>query len=135
MTAVLFTYDGSDQSRRVLRYAERLTPEDSVSVISVATAILEGPRTPAYTDPTSDPAEHRRQLDDALRILADVGVEAEAIAAIGNPAAEIIGAAEARGVDVIIIGRQGANAVRRFLMGSVADRVVQHAPCDVLVVR
>lgn len=135
MTAVLFTYDGSEQSRRVLRYAERLTPEDSVSVISVATAILEGPRTPAYTDPTSDPTEHRRQLDDALRILADTGVEAEAIAAIGNPAAEIIGAAETRGVDLIIIGRQGANAVRRFLMGSVADRVVQHAPCDVLVVR
>jgi nucleotide-binding universal stress UspA family protein len=69
MTAVLFTYDGSEQSRRALRYAERLTADDSVSVISVATALLEGPRTAAYTDPTSDPAEHQRQLDEALAIL------------------------------------------------------------------
>src|ERR1035441_9113551 len=161
MTAVLFTYDGSEQSRRALRYAERLTADDSVSVISVATALLEGPRTAAYTDPTSDPAEHRRQLDaalaipaaarahappsapaeprgqleEALAILADAGVHAEPIPAIGNPAHEIITAAESRGVDLIVIGSQGMNAVRRFLLGSVADRVVRHATCDVLVVR
>jgi nucleotide-binding universal stress UspA family protein len=135
MTAVLFTYDGSEQSGRALRYAERLTADDSVSVISVATALLEGPRTAAYTDPTSDPAEHRRQLDEALAILADAGVHAEPIPAIGNPAQEIITAAESRGVDLIVIGSQGMNAVRRFLLGSVADRVVRHATCDVLVVR
>jgi nucleotide-binding universal stress UspA family protein len=108
---------------------------DAVSVISVATALVEGPRTPAYTDPTSDPAEHRRQLDEAVGLLADAGVQAEPIAAIGNPAAEIIRAAEVRGIDLIIVGRQGRNAVQRFLMGSVADRIVRHAPCDVLVVR
>jgi nucleotide-binding universal stress UspA family protein len=135
MTKVLFTYDGSEQSRRSLRYAERLSADDSVSVISVATALLEGPRTAAYTDPTSDPAEHQRQLDEALGILAQAGVEAAPIAAIGNPAAEIIHAAEARGIELIVVGRQGMNAVQRFLMGSVADRVVKHAPCDVLVVR
>jgi nucleotide-binding universal stress UspA family protein len=135
MTAVLFTYDGSEQSRRALRYAERLTTEDSVSVISVAIALLEGPRTAAYTDPTSDPSEHRRQLDEALTILEQAGVRADPIAAIGNPAHEIITAAESRGVDVIVIGSQGMSAVRRFLLGSVVDRVVRHATCDVLVVR
>lgn len=135
MTAVLFTYDGSTESRRALRYAERLAGGDSVSVISVATALVEGPRTAAYTDPTSDPDEHRRQLDEALAILAEAGVQAEPIPAIGNPAAEIISAAESRGVELIVIGRQGMSAVKRFLLGSVADRVVRHATCDVLVVR
>jgi nucleotide-binding universal stress UspA family protein len=135
MTAVLFTYDGSPESRRALRYAERLASGDSVFVIGVATALVEAPRTAAYTDPTSDPDEHRRQLDEALAILAEAGVQAEPIAAIGNPAAEIISAAESRGIDLIVIGRQGMSAVKRFLLGSVADRVVRHATCDVLVVR
>src|ERR1039457_3304555 len=107
MTAVLFTYDGSEQSRRALRYAERLTADDSVSVISAAPALRGGPRTAAYPDPTSDPAEHRRQLDEALAILADAGVHAEPIPALGHPAHEIITAAESRGVDLIVIGRQG----------------------------
>jgi nucleotide-binding universal stress UspA family protein len=78
---------------------------------------------------------HRRQLDEALAILAEAGVQAEPIPAIGNPAAEIISAAESRHVDLIVIGRQGMSAVRQFLLGSVADRVVRDATCDVLVVR
>jgi hypothetical protein len=44
---------------------------------------------------------HRRQLDEALAILAEAGVQAEPIPAIGNPAAEIISAVESRHVDLI----------------------------------
>jgi hypothetical protein len=63
-------------------------------------------------------------------------LSASAIAGpVGNPAAEIISAAEARGVELIVVGRRGQHKGERFLMGSVSDRVVRHAPCDVLVVR
>jgi nucleotide-binding universal stress UspA family protein len=65
----------------------------------------------------------------------DTGVEAEFISMIGNPAAEILNTAEQRGVELIILGRRGLHTIERFLMGSVADRVVQHAGCDVLVVK
>jgi nucleotide-binding universal stress UspA family protein len=135
MTKILIAYDGSEQSKRALRYAERAQPEDDVSVISVATAIIEGPHTPAFTDPSSAPHEHRRQLDEAVRILAGHGVAAEPLMGVGNPAEEILNQAEERGSDLIVMGRTGRNAVQRFLMGSVSGRVVQHAPCDVLVVR
>jgi nucleotide-binding universal stress UspA family protein len=136
MTRILFAYDGSEQSRRALRYAERLASDDEISVISVARGLIEAPRTAEYTDPTSDPSLHGHQLEEARVILVEAGgVEPEVIAAVGNPAAEIISAAEARGVELIVIGRRGQHRVERFLMGSVADRVVQHAPCDVLVVR
>ena len=133
---ILFAYDGSEQARRALRYAERLVADDEVSVISVAAALIEAPRTAEYTDPTSDPSLLRQQLEEARVILAEAsGVEPEVIAAVGNPAAEIISAAEARGVELIVVGRRGQHKVERFLMGSVSDRVVRHAPCDVLVVR
>jgi nucleotide-binding universal stress UspA family protein len=135
VTSILIAYDGSDESRRGLRYAERLVADDVVSVISVAPSLIEAPRTSEYTDPTSDPAAHGRQLEEARAIIVEAsGVEPETIAAVGNPAAEIIAAAEARGVELIVVGRRGQHMLERFLMGSVADRVVRHAHCDVLVV-
>jgi len=136
VTSILIAYDGSDESRRALRYAERLVSDDVVSVISVAPALIEAPRTVEFTDPASDPAVHRRQLEDARAIIVEAsGVEPETIQAVGNPAAEIIAAAEARGVELIVVGRRGQHTVERFVMGSVADRVVRYARCDVLVVR
>jgi nucleotide-binding universal stress UspA family protein len=136
VTRILIAYDGSDESRRALRSASRLVAGDVVSVISVAPALIEAPRTADFTDPTSEPAVHRTQLEEARAIVAETsGVEPETIEAVGNPAAEIIAAAEARDVELIVIGRHGQHTVARFLMGSVADRVVRHATCDVLVVR
>jgi nucleotide-binding universal stress UspA family protein len=135
MTKILIAYDGSDPARRALEYSARVQPDDEVVLISVAPALIEGPRTPAYTDPSSAPDLHRELLEEAAAILAKTGVEAEPILAIGNPASEILDLADSRGVELIVIGRSGESAIRRFLMGSVSDRVVEHAQCDVLVVR
>jgi nucleotide-binding universal stress UspA family protein len=74
-------------------------------------------------------------LDDVREIMSDAGVDAEYISKIGNPAAEILDTAEARGIELIVLGRRGMHTIERFLMGSVADRVVEHATCDVLVVK
>lgn len=43
--------------------------------------------------------------------------------------------AESEKSDLVVIGSRGLTAVGRFLIGSVSDRVVHHAPCSVLVVR
>jgi len=47
----------------------------------------------------------------------------------------IIDYATSRDVDLIVIGTRGRTGLRRFLMGSVANGVVQHAHCPVLLVR
>ena len=135
MTKILFAYDGSEESRRALRYASRLRERDSVIVLSVATKLIEAPSTTQFTEPGHGPDSVQQGLEDVREIMSDAGVDAEYISKIGNPAAEILNAAESQGVELIILGRQGLNAVARFLMGSVADRVVRHAPCDVLVVK
>lgn len=135
MTKILFAYDGSEQSRRALRYAARLVADDSVIVLSVATKLIEAPATKAFAEPGHDPEHLGEELEEVRGILGDAGVRAEFISRIGNPAAEILNTAESHGVELIVLGRQGLNAVERFLLGSVADRVVQHATCDVLVVK
>ena len=54
---------------------------------------------------------------------------------IGTPADEIIRYADARDVDLIIMGTHGRSGVAHLLMGSVAEQVVRTAPCPVLLVR
>ena len=56
------------------------------------------------------------------------------VARKGDPAEELLNVARSVDADRIVIGRRGNNFVARMLMGSVATRVLEHAPCDVLVV-
>lgn len=52
-----------------------------------------------------------------------------------DPAEALIATAEEIDADLIVVGNKGVSGVRRFLLGSVAQKVVQHAPCAVLVAR
>ena len=52
----------------------------------------------------------------------------------GDPYRRIVEEAEARKVDMIIIGRHGRRGLAKVLMGSVTAKVIGHAPCNVLVV-
>jgi nucleotide-binding universal stress UspA family protein len=63
------------------------------------------------------------------------GYRVEKLATIGNPADELLKAAETHKADVIVTGAKGLSAIGRFLLGSASTRVVQHAHCSVLVVR
>ncbi|MFO1158550.1 MAG: universal stress protein [Reyranellaceae bacterium] len=54
---------------------------------------------------------------------------------IGSPHVEIVNAAKEWPADLIVIGSHGRGGVKRALLGSVADGVMRHAPCPVLVVR
>jgi len=55
--------------------------------------------------------------------------------AYGTPSAEIVEAAEAMGADLVVLGAKGLSGIKRFLLGSVAQKVVRYAPCSVLVVK
>jgi nucleotide-binding universal stress UspA family protein len=54
---------------------------------------------------------------------------------VGKPATEIVKAAQEWPADLIVIGSHGRGGVQRLLLGSVAEGVMRHAKCPVLVVR
>jgi nucleotide-binding universal stress UspA family protein len=54
---------------------------------------------------------------------------------IGSPLTEIVNAAKDWPADLIVIGSHGRGGVKRALLGSVAEGVMRHAPCPVLVAR
>jgi nucleotide-binding universal stress UspA family protein len=62
-------------------------------------------------------------------------VEVESVILRGIPAEEIIWFAEKNDIDLIVMGTLGKSGVQRFLLGSVAEKVVRHATKPVLVVR
>lgn len=68
---------------------------------------------------------------DALR---SKGLRVEVVIERGDPAEVVIELAAERDVDVIVMGTRGHSKLRQFLMGSTAERIVEHAPCPVLTV-
>ena len=54
---------------------------------------------------------------------------------VGKPASEIIRTAKEWPADIIVIGSHGRHGIQRALLGSVAEAVMRHAPCPVLVIR
>ncbi|HEX2232103.1 MAG TPA: universal stress protein [Thermoleophilaceae bacterium] len=73
-------------------------------------------------------------LDEACSTLRLRGVEAEPHARSGDPADAILDLAEQLDADLIVVGNKGLSGARRFLLGSVPNKVSHHAPCDVLIV-
>ncbi|GAC1515310.1 MAG: universal stress protein [Chloroflexota bacterium] len=132
---ILVAYDGSEQAQRALDWAVRMTQDARVTVISIAPTLEASPKIADAVDPNSDIPEHRRQLDEAAAILDRSGITVETVLRAGNPAEEIITTAMDGGFDVILVGIRGVSAAKRFLIGSVAERVVRHATVPVLVVR
>ena len=56
------------------------------------------------------------------------------VADAGDPAEKIIESAEDHNADLIVVGSKGLTSASRFLLGSVANTVSHHAPCDILIV-
>lgn len=74
-------------------------------------------------------------LVDANAIARDLGVEITTHMMEGVPYEAVVDHAERHGVDLIVIGRVGTRGPRRILIGSMTERVMETAPCHVLVIR
>jgi nucleotide-binding universal stress UspA family protein len=63
------------------------------------------------------------------------GVDATTHAREGDPADAILDVAEETKADLIVVGNKGMTGAKRFLLGSVPNKVSHHAPCSVVIVR
>jgi nucleotide-binding universal stress UspA family protein len=74
-------------------------------------------------------------LEQAASEIRAAGVEVEVFARQGDPADAILDVAEERCSDLIVVGNKGMTGAKRFLLGSVPNKVSHHAPCSVLIIR
>jgi len=114
---IMVGFDGSDEARRALdRAAELAGYGSTVTVVNVVSSARRG-----------------RPLADARDHLAKRHVRAQVVERVGEPAEALIDTATAEDADLLVVGRR--NGSEPFGPGSVTDRIVQEAPCDVLLVR
>ncbi len=74
-------------------------------------------------------------LEAATGLAKQGGIDAEPHPRQGDPADAILDVAEEVGADLIVVGNKGMTGAKRFLLGSVPNKVSHHAPCSVCIVR
>jgi len=81
----------------------------------------------------------REDVDATLAAAGEIaeskGVKSKVHPRQGDPADAILDVAEEQNADLIVVGNKGMTGAKRFLLGSVPNKVSHHAPCSVLIVR
>lgn len=130
---IVVGYDGSDAARRGVRRARWLGVEVSTIFVVAVTPDVRSAGLAARL--AGDEFDGQRLLAEARELFgAPERTVVETRGGVGDPAVVLVAAARELGADLLIVGRRGDDFVARTLLGSVAQRVVQQAPCDVLVV-
>ena len=140
---ILAAIDFSNASFEALKVANELARSFSAELLLVHVRHHEPWPPDLLTVPGFDVQAAERQLaDDARRKLEDVaetrvhqGIEKRLILKKGDPGHEILQTAESEAVNLIVIATHGMSAWHHYVHGAVAQRVIHHTPCAVLVVR
>ncbi len=141
---VLLGADGSIMSWEAVAWLKRL-PEHSRPAVTVASVIpplpMESLRLPSRALAVGNQVEGvlRREAKKlaarAAGTLRKAGFSAKGIVLSGPPGAELVTLAGRERANLIIVGSRSGRSAHEYFMGSVADTVVKHAPCSVLVHR
>jgi nucleotide-binding universal stress UspA family protein len=146
---VLLPTDGSETADKAVAFAARLLGGTSCKVTMLS--VIEEPVYSSFWSdglvapevimpPLPDIQEelNRRaetMMEESAKSLKEAGLEVEAKVRLGHSASEILQELEEGSYDMVIMGSHGHGKLGGFLMGSVSDRVANHADCPVLIVR
>lgn len=139
--SVVVAVDGSPCARVAAERAVELAAEydATLHVVYVVDATDLGLLTPTEIDVSEVRASLRAEgedaVDAAVRTAAAAGVEATAAVRVGVPHESILAYAAEVGADLVVVGTHGRSGVERYLLGSVAARVVRTADVPVLTVQ
>jgi nucleotide-binding universal stress UspA family protein len=136
--------DGSETATQAVRQAVDLAKEikAKVELVSAYEPVSDQRLREERTDVPDDlqwMVNPREDVDATLQAAAELakeaGVDAQTYARQGDPADAILDVAEEQNADLIIVGNKGMTGAKRFLLGSVPNKVSHHAPCSVLIIR
>jgi nucleotide-binding universal stress UspA family protein len=139
---ILCPVDFSDASRSALQVASELARRFDGEVTVFHAYPLPGYTLPEGTVlPATGMLQELAEQTDALlarwkaEAIADGAPRVSTGKAVGEPASEIVAAAEDGNYDAIVVGTHGRTGLAHVLLGSVAERVVRRAPMPVVTVR
>ncbi len=137
--------DGSDTAKTAVRYALDLARElgARLQIVSAYEPVSEQRLRGERVEVPEDVQWMMGQRDQVLTLLEEAKEDAriagvtkvETFARQGDAADAILDVAEEQRSDLIVVGNRGMTGAKRFLLGSVPNKVSHHAPCSVLIVR
>jgi len=136
--------DGSETAGEAVRQATELAKNtgSKIDLVSAYEPVTSARLREEQTEVPKDlewMVNPREDVDATLTAAADQikagGVEVEIFAREGDPADAILDVAEERKAGLIVVGNKGMTGAKRFLLGSVPNKISHHAPCSVLIIR
>jgi len=133
---ILVPLDGSDCSELILPKVEKLAADLKASIALLRVAY-------AHTFPGADPTESEikvvREAEAYLRKIEErlkaKGLKVDSHVRYGNEAEEILDHASQKDIDCVAMTSHGRSGVKRFLLGSVAEKILRHSPKPIFLVR
>ncbi len=140
---ILIPIDGSECSLHAAKYATRIAKDEIAHLycIHVISSIPYGYESCPYAiDEYYKDLEQKIQswFDKVREMATNEGLsqlKTQTFTGVKSVIGSIIDYATTKNIDLIVIGTRGRTGLKRFIMGSVANGVVQHARCSVLLVR
>lgn len=134
---ILLAYDGSREGLVALREGALLAKRQGARVflLSVVRPVAGVPiGEGVYTDPLNDQIDgYKALLATGVAVARQLGLEAEAKLAMGEPAPQIGAFANEIGADLVVLGHRRQNALERWWSGGTGSYVSDHVKCSVLI--
>jgi nucleotide-binding universal stress UspA family protein len=137
ISKLLVAYDGSKQSEKAYKMALDIASRYSGKMIVLSVASPPEPPVAVELDAALESATeyyegHFKSMKEQAEAL---GIATTFQVRVGHPAEQIVHMANEEKVDAIVMGHRGESLLQRWLLGSVAKRVLSYAHCTVVVVR
>ena len=143
-TRIVVGTDGSETAAEAVRQATDLA-KLSGATLSIVSAYAPVSKKRTGAEQREAPADVQYELgpredinlvlDSAAAEAKKEGIEAQTHPVEGDPAEAILSVAEQTKAYLIVVGNKGMAGARRFLLGSVPNKVSHHAPCSVMIIR
>jgi len=141
--AIVVGTDGSDRAAGAVQEALAMAKMTGATlhVVHVVRPIPTTMMGAEHVDPAAIAVAISDMRDEGGRICTRVGeeakrqgVSAEIHNVEGDPADVLITVAEAVDADLVVVGNRGMSGIKRFVLGSVPNKVAHHCPCSLLIV-
>ncbi len=137
---ILVATDGSENAKKAVSCAIELAKANDAELYTVYVisnvSMYAGIRDVSWAESMNE--HFAREGEEANEMVSEKGkaadIEVKSFILEGNPGEEIVDFAEANDIDMIVMGTRGQTGISRFMLGSVAERVVRHSKVQTLVV-
>jgi nucleotide-binding universal stress UspA family protein len=135
---IVVALDGSTSGEKALTVAVEIANHYRAELIALGVAQL-----PESAELIGEIEEIRQQTEGHLRFVGEAaveyakrkGIELRSVVLRGHVADTIVRFVESEGANLLVLGNHGHSRVRRFFLGSTANRVTEHSACTVMIVK